>query len=63
MGDRMKYEGDLYGHLGGRKYIKLKMTSKEVDDLRAKLAIALTALNEIVVWDRNTYKSDYGPRS
>jgi hypothetical protein len=33
----MKYEGKLYGHIGGRKYFPLVQDTKDVDDIRKAL--------------------------
>jgi len=39
----MKYEGKLYGHIGGRKYFPLVQDTKDVDDMRKALEEFMSA--------------------
>jgi hypothetical protein len=39
----MKYEGKLYGHIGGEKYFPLVYDTKDVDEMRKALETFMSA--------------------
>jgi hypothetical protein len=50
----MKYDGKLYGHIGGRKYFPLVQDTKDVDDMRKALeAFMSAATRETDILGRN----------